>query len=286
MLALAGGIGTAAVAAACRADDVDVAVTTVGEALCAAVPQETAGPYPGDGTNGPNVLAESDVVRADIRASIGSASGVADGIPLTIRFRLADAADGCSPLPGAAVYAWHCTKDGNYSMYSAGFEGENFLRGVQVADQNGVVQFTSIYPGCYSGRWPHIHFEVYPDAAAATAQSGHIAVSQIALPKDSAEQVYATAGYEASVRNLARLSLESDNVFGDDGGVAQLGKITGDLTGMTVELAVAVDTAATPSMGGGGGFSGGQPTPSGGGLGDGQPPGPPPNGSGAPPPNP
>jgi hypothetical protein len=55
--------------------------TTTGEASCATIPSETAGPYPGDGSNGPNVLTEDGVVRRDIRSSFGTASGVADGIP-------------------------------------------------------------------------------------------------------------------------------------------------------------------------------------------------------------
>ena len=47
----------------------------------AEIPDETGGPFPGDGTNGVNVLAEDGVVRSDITSSFGSASGVADGIP-------------------------------------------------------------------------------------------------------------------------------------------------------------------------------------------------------------
>ena len=64
-------------------------------------------------------------------------------------------------MPGAAVYLWHCDADGNDSLYSNGVTGENYLRGVQEADANGQVHFTTIVPGCYAGRWPHIHFEVF-----------------------------------------------------------------------------------------------------------------------------
>jgi hypothetical protein len=64
--------------------------------------------------------------------------------------------------------------------------------------------------------------------------------SQIALPEDASNQVYATAGYEQSVRNLSGTSLASDNVF-SDGYSLQLGKATGDVTsGMTVTLNVPV----------------------------------------------
>ena len=99
---------------------------------------------------------------------------------------------------------WHCDRDGAYSLYSNGVTTENYLRGVQAADSNGVVTFTSIFPACYSGRWPHIHFEVYPSLAKATDQANKIATSQIALPKDACDTVYATDGYSQSVTNLAR----------------------------------------------------------------------------------
>lgn len=95
------------------------------------IPEETAGPYPGDGSNGPNALTESGVVRSDITSSFGSASGAAEGIPVTIELMVQDTADGCSPLAGAAVYIWHCDREGRYSMYSDGATDQNYLRGVQ-----------------------------------------------------------------------------------------------------------------------------------------------------------
>src|SRR5215210_5736932 len=196
-------------------------------AACDVIPEETAGPFPGDGTNGPEVLTESGVVRQDIRSSIGGASGVAEGVPLTIRLLVQDAASDCAPLAGAAVYIWHCDREGRYSMYSQGVENENYLRGVQQAGGDGIVTFTSVFPACYSGRWPHIHFEVYPSLEAATNQANKVATSQIALPKDVCEQVYATDGYSQSVSNLQQVSLETDNVFSDDGGAGELGSVTG-----------------------------------------------------------
>jgi protocatechuate 3,4-dioxygenase beta subunit len=211
-------------------------------ASCALIPEETAGPYPGDGTNGPNILAESGVVRSDIRSSFGASTTVAVGVPLTIRLEIVNLADGCVPYAGAAVYAWHCDREGRYSMYSQGVEGENYLRGVQETDADGAATFTSIFPACYPGRWPHIHFEVYPSLDLATDAANKVATSQIALPEDSCNEVYATAGYEASVQTLAGVSLESDNVFGEDGGVQQLGTVSGSVTdGLAVTLVVPVD---------------------------------------------
>jgi protocatechuate 3,4-dioxygenase beta subunit len=217
------------------------AVAAGSDASCDLIPEETAGPFPGDGSNGPNVLNQSGVVRQDIRSSFGSSSGTAAGVPLTIKLAIQDAANGCAPMQGAAVYVWHCDREGNYSLYSQAAANENYLRGVQATDGSGVATFQSIFPACYSGRWPHIHFEVYSDLEAATDEANKIATSQIALPKDICDTVYATDGYAQSVSNLARVSLERDNVFGDDGGVHELGPMCGYVaSGLTVTLAVNV----------------------------------------------
>jgi protocatechuate 3,4-dioxygenase beta subunit len=210
-------------------------------ASCEVIPEETAGPFPGDGSNGPDVLSQTGVVRKDIRSSFGSSSGVAAGVPLAISLALEDGTD-CAPLAGAAVYIWHCDRDGNYSLYSQAAANENYLRGVQAAGDDGVVTFDSIFPACYQGRWPHIHFEVYPSLETANDEANKIATSQIALPKDVCDTVYATSGYEQSVQNLSGLSLQTDMVFSDDGGVRQLGTMTGDVgSGYAVRLTVPVN---------------------------------------------
>ena len=211
---------------------------------CDTIPEETAGPFPGDGSNGPDVLTQSGVVRKDIRSSFGTSSTVAAGVPLTIRLAIQDASNGCKAMAGAAVYVWHCDREGRYSLYSQGVTNENYLRGVQEAGSDGVITFTSVFPACYQGRWPHIHFEVYPRLARATTPANRIATSQIALPKDICDQVYATEGYNQSVANLSRVNLQSDNVFGDDAGVHELGTMSGSVQqGLTVDLAVPVKSA-------------------------------------------
>lgn len=250
MLRLMGFTGLGLALVACGASSNGATTTTgsgttgssttgeVVDASCLTIPEETAGPYPGDGSNGPDVLGQSEIVRRDIRSSFGEFSGTAEGIPLTIRLDLQDATT-CVALPAAAVYLWHCDRDGQYSLYTV--TDQNYLRGVQEADGSGIVEFTSIFPGCYSGRWPHIHFEVYPSLEAATDDANVIATSQIALPEETCDEVYATTGYEQSVTNLGQISLQSDNVFGDDGGEHQLGTVTGDADGgYTVELTVPV----------------------------------------------
>jgi protocatechuate 3,4-dioxygenase beta subunit len=209
-------------------------------AACAQIPTETTGPYPGDGTNGPNVLAQSGVVRSDIRSSFGSASRLAAGVPLTIALTIVDSKNACRPVQNAAVYVWHCDRDGQYSMYSQAVTNENYLRGVQVTDQNGLVTFTSIFPAAYSGRWPHIHFEVFRSLASATNGNNRIAVSQMALPADVCRAVYATDGYATSVRNLAQTSLQTDMVF-SDGYSLQMPAMSGSTTaGYSAPLTVAV----------------------------------------------
>jgi protocatechuate 3,4-dioxygenase beta subunit len=206
------------------------------------------------------VLEQSGVVRSDIRSSIGDASGTAEGVPMTLELNVRDLANGGSAFAGVAVYVWHCDREGRYSMYSDGVTAENYLRGVQVADDSGVVKFTSVFPACYDGRWPHIHFEVYPDQASITDSAKVIATSQVALPKDACDKVYAEAGYEASVGTMAKVTLQGDNVFGDDGGASQLGTVTGDVRGgFAVTLQVGVDTATMPGGGPGGTRPGGGP---------------------------
>ena len=204
------------------------------------VPDETGGPYPADGSNGVNVLDDSGIVRSDIRSSFGSSTAVAEGVPLTIELTVRDAATG-SALAGAGVYLWHCDRDGNYSLYTDGLENVNYLRGVQETDAMGTVRFTSIYPACYSGRWPHIHFEVYSDVANAVASGPIVKTSQIALPEEVNALVYATSGYEQSVRNVSQTSLARDNVFGDDGGIHQIASMSGSVaSGYTAALTIGV----------------------------------------------
>ena len=193
------------------------------------IPEETAGPYPGDGSNGPNVLAESGVVRSDITSSFGDASGVAEGVPMTVKLKVYDLnGDDATPLAGAAVYLWHCDREGNYSMYDGDASGENYLRGVQEAADDGTLEFTTIFPACYAGRWPHMHFEVYESLDAATTATNKLRTSQLALPQDVCETVYATEGYEQSVSNLAQVSLDSDGIF-SDGYSLQMAKVTGSV---------------------------------------------------------
>jgi protocatechuate 3,4-dioxygenase beta subunit len=209
---------------------------------CVRIPEETAGPYPGDGSNGPNALALSGIVRSDIRSSIAGATGTAPGLPLTLTLTLVNVGASCAPLAGAAVYVWHCDALRRYSLYSSGVTGENWLRGVQQSDAAGRVTFVTVFPGCYPGRWPHIHVEVYPTAAAATGSGSKLATTQIALPQASCAELYATNGYTGSAANFSQVSLATDSVF-SDGVTYELASVTGSVAaGYALTLTIGVSS--------------------------------------------
>ncbi len=204
-----------------------------------AVPEETAGPYPGDGSNGTQVLTASGIVRSNIRTSFGSSTTDATGVKTSIQLSLIDVSAG-KPLSGAAVYIWHCDAAGRYSLYSPGATNENYLRGVQTSDADGLVTFQSYYPACYTGRWPHIHYEVYPSVDKITQSSNKIATSQMALPDAVNKAVFATSLYSASVSNYSQISLATDMVF-SDGTTNETPTVTGDVSaGYTIAMNVPV----------------------------------------------
>ena len=212
---------------------------------CTAIPEETGGPYPADGTNSNangtvNVLTLTGIVRRDITSSINGATGVAAGVPLTIKLKLLNTNNSCASAGGFTVYLWHCDRDGNYSLYSTAVTNQNYLRGVQEADANGELTFTSIFPGCYSGRMPHVHFEVYPSLAKSISAANRIKTSQFTFPMATLNEVYAANGYSTSVRNLAQISYASDNIF-SDGTSLQMTSVTGNATdGYVATLTVAI----------------------------------------------
>ncbi|GGB36133.1 hypothetical protein GCM10011380_26880 [Sphingomonas metalli] len=247
------GAGTAALVAGCGGSDGDastVSVTTgtatptptasasatptptataTATSGCIVDPSETAGPYPGDGTNTAsgstsNVLTASGIVRSDIRPSFIASTTVATGVAMTLTLTLVDVNAACAPLANFAVYLWHCDRQGHYSLYTAA--AESYLRGVQVTDAYGQVTFTTIFPGCYDGRWPHMHFEIFSSLTNATSGRYAVLTSQFAMPASVCGIVYAdSATYPSSASNFAAISLPRDNVFGDNS-AAQLAQQT------------------------------------------------------------
>ncbi|RVT94905.1 intradiol ring-cleavage dioxygenase [Sphingomonas crocodyli] len=208
--------------------------TSTSTGQCVADAAETAGPYPADGTNSAsgstsNVLTSSGIVRSDIRSSFISSTTVASGVLLTITLTVVNVNASCAPLSGYAVYLWHCNVDGNYSLYTV--PGESYLRGVQVTNSAGQVTFTTIFPACYDGRYPHMHFEVFTSLSAATSGRAATLTSQFAMPRDVCSTVYAGSSlYSSSVSRLAAVTTTNDNVFGDNSS-AQIAAMTPSLTG-------------------------------------------------------
>lgn len=195
--------------------------TTTNTGACLVDPTETAGPYPGDGTNTAagstsNVLVSSGIVRSDIRSSFLTTTTVAGGVLVKLTLTVVNVNAACAPLAGYAVYLWHCDRSGNYSLYG-GAAGESYLRGVQVTDANGQVTFTTIFPACYDGRWPHMHFEIFSSLANATSGRYAVLTSQLAMPAAISTAVFAdTTTYPSSATRFARVSLSSDGIFGDN----------------------------------------------------------------------
>ncbi len=197
---------------------------------CALIPSETAGPYPLS-----SVLSTTGIIRRDITE--GRA-----GVPLRVVLKLVNVNNRCAPVSNAAVYLWHCDKDGVYSGYANQTGGVNatgqiFMRGVQVADTTGQVIFDTIYPGWYNGRITHIHFQVYLNNALGGQAT---ATSQIAFPPAITTAVYASSLYSGRGQNTSVTSFAADNIFAD-GTAYQLATVTGSVTsGYVATLTVGI----------------------------------------------
>lgn len=240
LLALMGGVGVVALSG-----------LPASALECIPLPWETAGPYPADGSNTRegqvvNALTEQGVIRQDLRPSFGTLTPVAGGVQLDLELTLIDAS-GCTPLPGHAIYIWHCDTTGLYSLYDT--PEANYLRGVGVSDGGGKVKFTTIFPGCYDGRWPHIHFEVFESVEKAVSGEASLLTAQIALPQAESAAVYAAdARYSNGTANLGRISLDRDMVFRDNTEnqiIQQTLALTGDVsTGFSGTVTIPIDLTA------------------------------------------
>ena len=195
-----------------------------GSTTCTSYASETNGPYPADGTNTSsgaysNVVTVAAFQRADIRPSINGGNTAA-GTQMDFTITLVDVNNNCAPLANYLIYIWHCDAVGRYSLYD--LPAENFLRGLQTTDANGQVTFTTIVPGTYNGRFPHIHFEVYSSITNASNGRSARLISQFSLPKDVLASLYAAnPTYTGSISALNNTSLASDNVFGDNSAAQQ-----------------------------------------------------------------
>lgn len=225
VLTLMASAGAAGVLTSCgevfSKSEEEVTATGPDGVQCVADPAETAGPFPADGSNQAhatlaNVLDDSGILRRDIRPDIdGGPETSAPGVRLDLTARLVNVSEACAPVKGYAVYLWHCDAEGRYSLYN--LPDTAYLRGVGVSDDRGSVNVTTIVPGCYRGRYPHIHFEVYPTLKQATDYRNRILTSQLAIPAAVCRSVYqGDANYPASLANFAVSPLERDGIFADN----------------------------------------------------------------------
>ncbi len=194
----------------------EASAETVAAAACTVTNSETAGPFP--------TITPSSLVRSNI---------VVDrtGVAFMVNINIMNINANCAALEGAIVDIWHCDKDGNYSEYGGtGMQATNytayhFLRGRQTTDANGLVSFTSIFPGWYTGRATHIHVHVYNSAGTS------LLVTQIAFPEGTNSAVAlvnaSTAnGYTKGMTGYTYNA--SDNVF-SDGVSNEMSTITGSI---------------------------------------------------------
>ncbi len=182
---------------------------------CTVTNSETAGPFP---TKSP-----ANFVRKDIRDD-------RTGVAFTMNVTIKNANASCAALSGALVDVWHCDKDGNYSEYggtgmqSTNYTNVDFLRGRQTTDTNGLVSFTSIFPGWYGGRAPHVHVHIY------NASGKSLLVTQIAFPYTISNTVYTTGQSYGYTKGAQDTLNERDNVF-SDGYTNELASVSGSVSG-------------------------------------------------------
>ncbi|SDM52720.1 dioxygenase family protein [Siphonobacter aquaeclarae] len=218
-----GMMTVAPLVSACKKDD-DVTSTSTGTGTgtgtgtttgsCTTTPTETEGPFP---TKTPGSLVTNDI-RSD-----------RTGVLLTVKITIQNKNNSCAALSGALVDIWHCDAAGNYSEYggtqmqSTNYTSVHFLRGRQTTDSNGLVTFTSIFPGWYSGRAPHIHVHIYDSSGKS------LLVTQIAFPYDVCNTVYTTAQSYGYTKGTQDTKNENDNVF-SDGFTLELASVTGSIS--------------------------------------------------------
>ena len=200
-----------------------------GTGSCTEAPTETEGPFP--------TKVPSSYVRSNITDG-------RTGVPLTMSITIKNKNAGCAGLANAIVDVWHGDKDGYYSEYggtgmqSVDFTAVHFLRGRQVADANGLVTFTSIFPGWYSGRATHIHVHIY------NATGTSLKVTQIAFPEGSSSAVVAVNASTANgyTKGMTGYTYNAaDNIFSDDTAGTEIATVAGSVSaGYTLTHAITV----------------------------------------------
>ena len=219
-------------------------------------------------TQGPFYLAD-ELIRVDITEG-------RPGVPLKLRIGVSDV-NACTPLANAAVHVWHCDAHGFYSGVNANSPGSDatqeeiteaaeatFLRGIQLTDEEGFVEFDTIYPGWYRGRTIHIHMMVAVEGTAEqTYEGGHIAYTgQLFFDDAISDTVFETDAYSGRPEDERTLN-DEDGILGDHedepGFMLALTPNNAERIedGFVGVIAVGVDPAATAAAAGGPATSGG-----------------------------
>jgi len=199
---------------------------------CILIPTETAGPFPLDLTD------NSFFFRQDVRED-------RTGVQLNQKLKIIGL-ENCEPMQNVRVHIWHCDKDGLYSGYDTfgnpGQEGLTYLRGWQMADANGEVEFITILPGWYTGRVCHIHFQVYVSSMYAT-------ISQLTFDVETKNAIYA-ANPSLYTKGVDPILPSEDGVFAD-GYAYQLAPLTPNATtgGYDSNLEVTIQGSGTTGIG-------------------------------------
>ena len=179
--------------------------TRVSVPACVVSPALTEGPYFVD-----ELLNRSDI-RSDPTTGV-----VKDGALLQLTLQVSQVNNSCAPLAGAMVDLWHCDALGTYSDVSdQGFNtvGQKFLRGYQVTDSNGLVTFTTIYPGWYQGRAVHMHFKIR--ATNSSTAGTHEFTSQFFFNEATTDQVHAQHPYAS--KGQRTLLNSGDGIYNQGG---------------------------------------------------------------------
>lgn len=203
------GTTTAASLVGCTSGQVG-SYTPATVADCLVSPEQTEGPY----------FVDEKLNRSDIRTDPANGS-VSPGMPLRLVLHVLQVANNsCRPLPKATVDLWHCDALGVYSDvqdYAGDTRGKKFLRGYQVTDADGKVEFLTIYPGWYPGRTVHIHYKIRTNP---TSEVGHEFTSQLYFDDAITNQVHAQAPYAQKGRRDQ--TNNQDGIFRRGGNQAML----------------------------------------------------------------
>lgn len=225
-----GAVSTPLLIDACKksgSEEITTTTTPTGgssSTSCTVAPTETEGPFP---THTPSSYVRSDITDGKT------------GYKLTAKITIGNSNKSCAALAGVIVDIWHCDAEGNYSEYggsgmqATNYQSVHFLRGRQTTDANGLVTFTTIFPGWYNGRATHIHVHVY------NASGTSLKVTQIAFPEGTGSAVAAVNGYSKGMSGYTYN--KNDNVFSDDSNGIEIASVTGSISaGFELNMQISV----------------------------------------------